>query len=46
MNLDLLRQEVESFLRQLAEEEYLQQAGLMSESRLAGIYQQHKHLFE
>ena len=45
MDLDALRQEIEAFLRQLAEEEYLQQAGLKSESQLAIIYQQHEHLF-
>jgi hypothetical protein len=45
VDLDALRHQIEGFLRQLAEEEYLQQAGLKSESQFAGIYQQHEHLF-
>jgi len=44
MELDALRREIESFLRQLAEEEYLQQGGLKPESDLAAIYERHKHL--
>ena len=44
MDLDPLRDEIESFLRQLAEEEYLQQGGLKPESDLAAIYGRHKHL--
>ena len=45
MDLDPLRQETESFLRQLAEEEYLHQAGLKPESHLAAIYDRYRHLF-
>ena len=45
MDLDPLRQEIESFLRQLAEEEYLHQAGLKPESHLAAIYDRYRHFF-
>lgn len=45
MDLDQLRPEIESFLRQLAEEEYLQRAGLKVESQLARIYERHAPLF-
>ncbi len=46
MDLDPLRQEIESFLRQLAEEEYLHQAGLKLQSQLATIYDRNRHLFD
>ncbi len=46
MHLDLLRQDIESFLRAVEEEEYLQRAGLKVESQLAGIYERYRRLCE
>lgn len=38
MDIDPLRHEIELFLRELAEETYLQQAGLRQQSQLARVY--------
>ncbi len=46
MDLDLLRQDIESFLRAVEEEEYLQRAGLKVESRLAGLYDRYERLWQ
>jgi len=46
MHLDSLRQDVESFLRAVEEEEYLQRAGLRLESRLAGLYERYERLWQ
>ncbi|MGH7428796.1 MAG: hypothetical protein ACREJ4_10665, partial [Candidatus Methylomirabilaceae bacterium] len=46
MPLDLLRQDTESFLRAVKEEEYLQRAGLKAESQLANVYERYQGLWE
>jgi hypothetical protein len=46
MRHDTLRRDIDSFLRTLEEEEYLQRAGLKVESRLAGLYERYEHLWE
>ncbi len=46
MNLDPIRQEVEAFVREVAEEEYQQRAGLRLDSRLGRIYERHERLWQ
>lgn len=46
MDVEPLRYEIERLLRELAEETYLQQAGLRQQSRLARVYERHAHLVQ
>src|SRR3989304_726592 len=46
MILDSLRLEIESFLRELEEEEYQQRAGLSARSQVARIYDRYERLWQ
>src|SRR3990172_8907972 len=46
MILDSLRLEIESFLRELEEEEYQQRAGLSARSQVARIYDRNEQLWQ
>ena len=46
MILDSLRLEIESFLRELEEEEYQQRAGLSARSQVARIYDRYEQLWQ